>query len=309
MKRTLKPILITGSHRSGSTWAGQMLAVAPHVAYIHEPFNIAIKASVNPKPFKYWFQYICEENSEYYNSVIDGIINYKYPLNSIVKQRTIRGIIKAIRNKLIFSWHKINNDRPLIKDPIALFSAEWLYKKFNMDILVMIRHPAAFCSSLKIKNWKFDFNHFLKQPLLMEKYLSKFEKKIREYTKTEKDIIDQAILLWNCIHYTINLYRETHPEWLFIKHEDLSRDPIQQFQSIYEAFDLEFTDRVKTRIPKSSGSHNPIEQQVKNEFLRNSKENIYSWKNRLSQSEIELIKMKTYEVSTLFYSEDEWYKP
>ena len=306
MKRTLKPILITGSHRSGSTWAGQMLAVAPHVAYIHEPFNIAIKAGVNPEPFKYWFQYICEENSKYYDSVIDGIIHYKYPINSVVKQKTTRGIIKVIRDKLIFSLHRINNDRPLIKDPIALFSAEWLYKKFNMDILVMIRHPAAFCSSLKIKDWKFDFNHFLKQPLLMEKYLGKFEKKICEYTKTEKHIIDQAILLWNCTHYTINIYRENHPEWLFIKHEDLSRDPIQQFQSIYEAFNLEFTDRAKSRILKSSGSHNPIEQQVKNEFLRNSKENVYSWKNRLSRSEIDLIKVQTSEVSTLFYSESEW---
>ena len=31
------PILVTGSHRSGSTWVGKMLSVAPHVAYIHEP--------------------------------------------------------------------------------------------------------------------------------------------------------------------------------------------------------------------------------------------------------------------------------
>ena len=32
-----KPILVTGSHRSGSTWVGKMLATSPSVNYIHEP--------------------------------------------------------------------------------------------------------------------------------------------------------------------------------------------------------------------------------------------------------------------------------
>lgn len=307
MKRISRPILVTGSHRSGSTWAGQMLATAPHVAYIHEPFNIGIKIGVNPKPFKYWFQYICEENSEYYNSVLDGIIHFKYPLGSnIAKLRTVRDAARIIRGQGLCFLHRINSNRPLIKDPIALFSAEWLCKKFNMNVLVMIRHPAAFCSSLKVKNWKFNFNNLLDQPLLMKEYLGKFEEKIREYAETEKNIIDQAILLWNCIHYTIDIYRENHPEWLFVRHEDLSLDPVDQFRSMYEAFGLEFTHKAKVKILQSSGAHNPVERQAGNEFLRNSKKNISTWQSRLSQNEIKLIKIKTSEVVTSFYPGDEW---
>ena len=34
-----KPILVTGAHRSGTTWVGKMLALAPGVAYLHEPFS------------------------------------------------------------------------------------------------------------------------------------------------------------------------------------------------------------------------------------------------------------------------------
>lgn len=307
MRGNSRPILVTGSHRSGSTWAGKMLSAAPHVAYIHEPFNIGIKSDANPKLFNYWFQYICEENSEYYDSVLDGIIHYKYPLGkNIAKIKTVRNTARIIADQMLCFLHRINNDRPLIKDPIALFSTEWLCKRFDMNILVMIRHPAAFYSSLKIKNWRFDFNNLLKQPLLMEKYLGKFEAEIREHAETEGNTIDQALLLWNCIHYTINIYREDHPKWLFVRHEDLSLDPVGQFRSIYKAFGLEFTHKVKKKILESSGTHNPIEQQAGNEFLRNSKENINNWKNRLSQNEIELIKIKTSEVSTLFYSADEW---
>lgn len=307
MKRISRPILVTGSHRSGSTWAGKMLAAAPHVGYIHEPFNVGIKIGKIPKPFKYWFQYICEENSKYFDSALNRVFQYKYPLvSNIAKLRTIMDAAIITRDQGLCFLHIINNDRPLIKDPIAIFSAEWLCKKFNMKVLVMIRHPAAFCSSLIIKNWKFDFSHLLEQPLLMEKYLGKFEEEIREYTENEKSVIDQAILLWNCIHHTINIYRENHAEWIFVKHEDLSLNPIGQFQLIYSAFGLEFTHKARKIIMRSSGAHNPVEQKAGNEYLRNSKNNIYNWKNRLSQYEIERIKMKTSEISTLFYSGDEW---
>jgi len=170
----------------------------------------------------------------------------------------------------------------------------------------MIRHPAAFCASLKIKNWTHDFNHFLNQPLLMDRYLGVFEKEIREFAENEKDIIDQAILLWNCIYHTINIYQQGHPEWLFVRHEDLSTEPVDQFQSIYETFNLEFTSKAKSIILKSSSVQNPTEQQPGNELLRNSKANVFNWKKRLSQKEIEKIREKTHAISSIFYVEREW---
>jgi hypothetical protein len=50
-----KTILVTGSHRSGSTWAEQILAIAPNTGYIHEPFNNVIKCGVIANPFEYSF--------------------------------------------------------------------------------------------------------------------------------------------------------------------------------------------------------------------------------------------------------------
>ncbi len=299
--------MVTGSHRSGSTWAGKMLAASPHTAYIHEPFNINHRCKWTSSPFKNWFQYICEENSDHYEALLDRVVHYKYPLgDNLVKVRGARDVAKITRDQGMSLLHKINKDTPIVKDPIALFSADWLSRTFDMNVLVMIRHPAAFCSSLKLKDWKFDFNNFLDQPLLINRYLGKFEEEICECAQNEKDIIHQAILLWNCIHYTINIYRKNHPEWLFVRHEDLSLDPVTQFHLIYEKFGLEFTHQTKAIILESSDIHNPIEQNSANEFKRNSKENIYNWKNRLSQNEIVRIKEKTSEISNLFYAEHEW---
>lgn len=307
MRKARKTILVTGSHRSGSTWAGSILSIAPNTGYIHEPFNIIIKCRVGQNPIKYWFQYVCEDNSDDYEAWLRRVIHYRYPLgNNIARVRTLRDAIEIAGDKGLSLLHKIRNDTPIVKDPIAVFSAEWLSNIFDMNVLVIIRHPAAFCSSLKIKNWQFDFNNFLNQPLLMDRYLGVFEKEIREFVENEKDIIDQGILLWNCIHHTINIYKQGHPEWLFVRHEDLSTEPVDQFHSIFETFNLEFTSKAKSIILESSGGHNSTEQQPGNELIRNSKANIFNWKKRLSQNEIERIREKTLEISSIFYAEHEW---
>ena len=301
-----KPILVTGSHRSGSTWTGKMLSASNEVDYIHEPFLVDVKIGVNPQPFDNWFHYICEENEGNYERIFRHILNFNYPLvENIQKIRTAKNLAKLTRDQFLFLLYKMKKSRPLMKDPIAFFSAEWLYQKFDMDILVLIRHPAAFCSSLKIKDWRFDFHNFLNQPLLIRDYLYPFEKEIRAYTLREHDIIDQSILLWNCIHYTVQKYQQKYPEWLYIRHEDLSRDPVGQFQLVYQKLHLSFSADSQKEIELSSGTHNPHEQ-TKNEFKRNSQENIMNWKNRLSPEEIEKIRERTAPIANAFYAEEEW---
>lgn len=302
-----KPILVTGSHRSGTTWTGKMLAEAPRTAYIHEPFNINA-SMLTENIFEHWFQYVCEDNAYRYQKGLMNLINFHYPLRlSLTKAKTAKNIIKIAMNQGRMLYFRARNCTPIVKDPIAVFSAAWLAETFDMNVVVLIRHPAAFCSSLKIKNWKYDFSHFLNQPLVMSQYLSRFEDDIREYSANEVDIISQAILLWNCIHHTIGIYQNKHPEWMFVKHETLSSDPVSQFHRMYEFLGLEFTPEVKSSISESSGSHNPTEQQSgSNEFIRNSKENISNWKSRLTQDEIQRIKKETCEISELFYTESDW---
>ena len=39
MINTTKPIIITGSHRSGTTWVGNIIKNSPMIYYIHEPLT------------------------------------------------------------------------------------------------------------------------------------------------------------------------------------------------------------------------------------------------------------------------------
>lgn len=270
-------ILVSGSHRSGSTWLGQMLNLGSDAAYLHEPFNIGLdRIKEQNCPLIHTFQYVKNTNIELetYLDRVDSKLTKK------------KGTQEA--NTLI------------IKDPIAMMSGKWFEDTYNSKVIMLIRHPAAFVASLKIKSWYFDFNNFRRQESLMDDVLFPFRNKIEYYCKRPQDIINQGILLWNIIYYRIRLYELSHPNWFFLRHEDLSLDPLAELKRLYTNLELEYTDDIAREIKKA------VQPSIKTEFKRDSKSNIFTWKDRLSGEEIELIRKETKEISDLYYSETDW---
>lgn len=304
------PILVTGSHRSGSTWVGHMLAMSPSVRYIHEPFNIHHDTRFRQAQFDYWFTYVNDQNEADYYKPIKNTIEFRYDfINSLKSSRCPEDYAGLAKKYAQSHWYRWSRVRPLLKDPIALFSAEWLSSRFNMDTVVLIRHPNAFAGSLKAKNWTHPFSHFLKQPLLMNEHLQPFKEEIEEFANNEKDIIDQAALLWNLIHYMILKYRQDNPNWIYVRHEDLSKDPVTSFSSLFENLKLDFSDHVAKSIESYSFTQASANIQPKHklhDLNRDSLANIYTWKQRLTSSEIKRLKSKVQKISQEFYSDDEW---
>ncbi len=318
------PILITGSHRSGSTWTGRMIAHASAISYIHEPFNLDHRPGICKAKFDYQFPYICHENESQYLNDLKDCLKFKYHLLEELKTtKSYKDFGLSMRDYLRFTICRILNKRPLIKDPIAVFSAEWLASTFNMDVVVIIRHPAAFVGSIKKVKWSHPFDHFLKQPLLMDQHLYEYRPEIEKFSNTEKDIIDQAILLWNLIHHMIYKYKKNNPNWIFVKHEDLSMRPLEEFKNLYNKLDLNFSAGIEKKINAFSFTHQLSNPKAKSKARaqtwkeritgnysgkrkRNSKSNIWSWKKRLAKDEVKKIMEQTHEVAIKFYKEDTW---
>ncbi|WP_296623718.1 sulfotransferase domain-containing protein [Marivirga sp.] len=296
-----KNILVTGSHRSGSTWTGNVIAKAQNVRYIHEPFNIGIHRKNHKSPFNYWFECLIDsatKNQKKASYYIDSF--YKvFHRNNLKRLLTLRSL-KGLYHYFADMKRRIT-DRTIIKDPIAIMSTEWIYMNYNIDIVVLIRHPAAFIASLKVKDWQFDFNNYLNQPVLMNTYLKEYESVIEDFSKNKRDIIDQGILLWNTIHDTIAYYQERYKnDWYFVKHENLSINPLAEFSEMFSKLNLTLDSNVANYIKEStSGS----EQSA---FKRNSVDNIKNWKNRLTDDEIKRIKIGTGDVWKKFYTEKDW---
>lgn len=210
------------------------------------------------------------------------------------------------RDFLIFYNGLMRGQRVLLKDPFAVFSTPWFAQRLNCKIVITVRHPAAFASSLKRLNWPFDFQDLLNQPLLMRDHLEPYREQMQ--SMKPDDVIGQAALLWKLIYRSVHMTQETNPDFIVVRHEDLSLDPIPGYRSLYQSLGLEFTSRVEKFILNSSSSENPKELTRKkvHGFKLDSRANIDSWKKRMTTEETDRIREITQEIVPLYYSDAEW---
>lgn len=292
-------ILVTGSHRSGSTWLGKVITSSSNYVYVDEPFNIGKKHVASP--FKNQFEYLPGKTVTFQKKAK----KYLNSFNSLFAKSTFNNLIHIKSRKDIrkfLSEVKSRTTRNYVyKDPLALLSAEWIYEQYGWDIVILVRHPAAFVASLKVKDWQFYFKYFNNQEVLINTHLRAYAEKIEEYTNNRPDIVKQGILLWNVLYSMVHYYQEKYnTRWYFVKHEDLSLQPMLAFEKLYNFLNIEMEDSVKEYILETTSSK---EQTL---LKRDSKKNILSWKNRLTPQEIQEIKEGTREVWKHFYTEEDW---
>ena len=210
------------------------------------------------------------------------------------------------RDLSVFMKGKLLGQRALLKDPFAVFSTPWFAQKLNCKVVITIRHPGGFASSLKRLNWPFNFRDLLDQPMLMRDHLEADRADME--SMPVDDIVGQSALLWRMIYRSVHSALKLFPDFKLVRHEDLSLDPVAGYKSLYDSLGLTFDDKVRDTILNSSSSENPTELSKKkvHSVKLDSRANMSNWKKRLTSEEITRIRKLTEDVSHLFYADDEW---
>lgn len=303
------PILVTGAHRSGTTWVGKMLAVSSRTAYISEPLNVMHRPGVLRAPVRNWYTYICSENESPYLPAFQETLRFRYHyLSEILSLRSFKDAGRLGRDAGIFLRGWMRRQRPLLKDPFAIFSAPWFASRLGCRVVITVRHPAAFASSLKRLDWPFDFTHLLAQPLLMRDELEPFRDIMQQFVQSPPDVIEQASLLWRLVYRAVARYCRQFPQFQVVRHEDFSLDPVSGFEQLYTSLGLEFTPGVQQTILGSSSSDNPQElsSRAVHSVRLDSRANLHNWKRRLTGEEIARVRRLTEDTAALFYPEIDW---
>ena len=294
-------ILVTGSHRSGTTWVGKMLAQSRYVFYLQEPFNPP-HTHISPALLPHQLYYI-RPNGEVppIKAAMDKVLALHEPFN-------YSGLRYRFNDK--FNFYKytrriVGLPRPLVKDPVAVFSSAWLAQTYQMDVICLVRHPAAFVLSLIKADWPPEFESLLAQPALMEDYLHPFR---AEMENPPQLLVERAALLWTLIYYVLSSYIDQHDEWLVMRLEDLADDPIIGFAKLFHYLGLPYSRRIQRIIDEYSNPNNPIEAPPDNGALirRHSRASQQVWRERLQAAEIYAIRRITEPVSSRFYTDVEW---
>jgi hypothetical protein len=266
-----------------------MIATSPRVGYIHEPFNVDHHPGICAMAVPFWFLYVTEENAGDFDPHLTKTLRFSYsPLAELRAARKPRHLARLLIDGAHFTKYRFLRGRPLMKDPVALFSAEWLASQYRMDVVLLVRHPAAFAASVRRQGYRHPFSHFLQQPRLMRDHLESYTREIRAMEGRASDLIQEAALLWNITtHMTLKL-RNSHPDWPFYRYEDLALDPERSFGEMFSKLQLEFTPEIRDRIIQST---NP---------------NIAGWRKDLSPLEIDALRSKVDELAGHLYTDADW---
>jgi hypothetical protein len=289
-------VIVTGMHRSGTTFLGNILEQSKHFNYIHEPLNYNHGLVGVPG----WYPYINPVTKADDHGLI-ALLNDLHSLNFKFKlhyepgdnflKKTVRKFIKG-QGHLDYLKYKLsfNKKEILLKDPFLSLCGAYFANEFkDVKAVYIVRHPVAFYKSIERMEWNFDFNNLYDQTNLFNDYLSKFD----FHQPESNTLIETAPALWNIIN-TIIL---DHVAFLgpnkayLLKHEDLSINPDEEISKLFSFLGIPVTDGVSAYIKKNmtQGIIQP-NSKVLFEFSRDSKQLAYSWKKNYKIEYDEIIK-------------------
>mgnify|MGYP006280343085 CR=1 FL=1 len=303
------PIVVTGAHRTGTTWVGKVLCIPGSISYISEPLHVNHSWGVLAAPSEHWYTYVCSENDVRYHRAFQDTIHFRFRwLPAVSHLKSWKDVLKIGRDGWRFLLSRILNKQPLLKDPFAVLSVPWFRDRFGAKTVITVRHPLGFISSLKRLGWRFNFQDFLDQPLLMGDHLEPYRDQMNTVIRQDQDIIDQGILLWKIIYSVVDKYRQQDPDLMIVRHEDLSLEPLSGFQALYENLNLDFTGKVEDQINEMTRAENPAQPPPDDEHAvqLDSQKSVTNWKNRLTSSEVDRILEGTKGEYFGFYDQEEW---
>lgn len=285
-------ILVTGSHRSSTTWVATMLTANREVEYINEPLNVSDGPAPMRGVVRHSYQYLCPSTEGPFIEPYRAVLRGGCMAEDCRRYHRHRG------------W-------TVIKDPFAVFSIPWFVERLGCQVVAVVRRPEAFVSSIKRLRWDFDHRHLLEQPELMRDRLEPFRADMERAIRDPEDAIFSACLLWRMVYASIKQTEREGHRLHIVRHKDLSLDPMNEFLILHERLGLTITDQTRATIALFSTPLNPKETTVEPPHLvrLDSKANLNNWKKRLTLDEIKRILDLTHDVASRYYADSELAPP
>lgn len=304
-----RPVLVTGTYRSGTTWIGDMLAFSPSLHYVHEPFAGMYERSWVRQPPTVRMYHERPDRPGVYRDDLQRIVALRPPWLSIARRSSEpRHVLRVGQEALRVNMARRRGARALIKDPFSLLLAEWIAATVDAQVVVAVRHPAAFASSVKRLGWRFDTSWLLSQPALMDGDLAPFRRDLELSQQGAHDIIDNAILMWRVLNSVVARYDDDHPDWSVLRYEDLAADPVAGFASLFERLDVPWSAEVASRVAEANAASQTAEvpDGSRGGTRRDSRRAMLTWKDRLTDIEVERVCEGTRDVAERWYTAADW---
>lgn len=269
-------IFVTGAHRSGTTWLAKMLA-ASGIWYVHEPFGP--KKGRWRRSFRYRRSAVPDPAADaLFDEILTG--GFRAALNMPDADHPLMPL------RLFNPGFK----RLLVKDPLACLMTEYLTRRYNLQTVILFRHPAGFVSSVNRLGWPRGsfLQQFLEDEPLMAEHLAPHRALLEKYSG--EDSVASAAVLHGALNCVL---------WDFVKQgvgtplhfEALCADPLEQLRQLFQVLALPYDDHVRAAHHAACyGKKTHIDAYHPHSVSRDSLSMASSWKAQLGHGDIARIR-------------------
>jgi hypothetical protein len=264
-------ILILSYPRSGSSWIGQILSTSEDVAYLYEPIT---------RPY-------LEAEGEYALVDIEND-GTAYDAYRSLGDKAFAGnpvaLPVVVQNVRPFSFSERRKRRLMLKE-VNPKAAKFYSNRYNLDTLLIVRHPAAVALSFYQRGW-------LNSPDTSRETGNRNSSDWEEFGYAFGTIMRNAIEV-------ISKKKGS----LVITYERLALNPYHEFEHLFRHFSVAVPIDYKGVIDHFCYSSKPLTNA--GQIERNSESMVYKWKKELAPEEISDLR-RGYQLSGLdMYSSDQ----
>ena len=246
-------VLLLSYPRSGSSWAGKILASSKQFAYLREPITQPYLKRLGGKQAVF--------NAEDSHPDFD---KYKELADEAFAgmPRVHRGVIDNKKDFLPFA--KNIKQKVLIKE-VNPGAAKFYCTRYNLFLCLLLRHPAAVALSFYERGWLHQHSELLND-----------EPELDEWGRFGK-------LYGTFVAEAVNVAAQHHNAKI-IQYEALVSDPKQQYTNLFTDFGVAVPDNFDSVIEQYCYSKSDLSSGYQTQ--RNSKLTAQKWKSKLSAVQI-----------------------
>lgn len=288
-----RDIVVTGLHRSGTSFVGDVLSWAG-LFQIFEPMNRQFGSVLVDR----WKPHPETETADgvSYGRVLERVLHERIRFKPTLQTRSPLARLagralgmhrQALSYELGRMANRLQRRRRLFKDPDMLFFADELQREHDCDVVVLVRHPCAFYASVKRLGWRFPLDTLLEQEALVARHLSPYAEHL---TRRPRSFPEEAALLWLFAYKVVHDFAQENCALNIVRHEDLCERPLATFRSLFSRLELEFGAGVERSLRAATeGTRAAARDNRAHDRVRDSRALAWSWTQTLADEEIKQI--------------------
>lgn len=294
------PILVTGAQRCGTSWFSEMLHV-PGTRLYHEPIGQCCSIL--------WSQDVRATDERPYDdtrlrTIVERVVSGKEWRTYCYRHHRahVRRATKYSPARLL----PVSRGRVIVKDPTAVGMIEPVQKGLRCDVVLLLRHPCGYASSLRKLGWdpRRRVRLLIEHPYYQARGTAAYGDLYRRYDKlTELQQYTFQLGLLNAI--ALSRARRGCPIRTY-RFEWLAADPLPRFRQVFDDLTMTYGGRAR-RWHRFLTSGPAADSFQRHDVRRCSAAFASIWRERLSQAEIHEVRSVWQEFSFGHYADDdEW---